>query len=781
MQEMEDAVLFRKLLSSGLMKIKDNDALALPPRDYIEALKASKATDGEGDIAFHDRLIDELYRTQMGKVVRRQVGLWNNTRFFTAVRDNFPTHNDQRNQWQMHAPEFSQLRLPQNRIVPERYGYVTNGKLASGFSDWLATSSKSRRVKYTRKIETDEAVQFEVQLIGSKPNLEKSNGTVARRCAPDSTCSDESADAWVISYNLKPGNHVLEFTTTPIANHERKIEGLNIYLSKSDELQWRWIGSKTPWRSPPVVQSASSTPLTTGKGKATEATWDMGLLPIIGYGTQSTYQLAGVMAGQSVDTIGLTIDDSLQHAANEALQAKIHEFWDGADKYANERRGALVVIDASTGAILAAANYPQVPKGVHPWDIAAVSRVYHSQSYLTPRTWQGLDKNNEPGSIFKPVVAMSAIGEVGNGRKDIQRFLEGYSRRDFDRKSGLTLDSAAYNPLTGKSYPANKIPPGRVIPNFRSGPGRGYQVLGSSLAEKRSSVDCPKDEGLISRLSSFFSGPPRLGLAQAIRDSSNVWFAKLAMLIDGVKANDYDMVMKKRHAGQAKPDYPNFGLSQSVKPFGFNAPPIDLLGNVPGFDSSPRRLFRKNPNTGGFAGGDVLYGHTGSMVLMNPKSRLVAWILAQTGIGQSVAVSPLNMARIGAAIATGKVPTPYLVNQWDGSVLSPPQTEDMNLDEDLLALLQQGMKMVTESGTARRAFQGKKDVCLVYGKTGTANIGSQREYFTTWFMGWREPTESDKRTLAFACMVTHANGNRRTGGSVSAPIVAEMLGQMGTL
>ncbi|MEZ4526949.1 MAG: penicillin-binding transpeptidase domain-containing protein [Desulfobacterales bacterium] len=108
------------------------------------------------------------------------------------------------------------------------------------------------------------------------------------------------------------------------------------------------------------------------------------------------------------------------------------------------------------------------------------------------------------------------------------------------------------------------------------------------------------------------------------------------------------------------------------------------------------------------------------------------------------------------------------------------KAESRKLETADLSLLREGMKAVPQiGGTAGETFKNYPEIRdNVSGKTGTANIGEQRDYFTVWFTGWNEKLTGnpDIPPLAFACMITHAHGSGKdTGGSAAAPVIAEML------
>ncbi|HVA32464.1 MAG TPA: penicillin-binding transpeptidase domain-containing protein [Gaiellaceae bacterium] len=129
-------------------------------------------------------------------------------------------------------------------------------------------------------------------------------------------------------------------------------------------------------------------------------------------------------------------------------------------------------------------------------------------------------------------------------------------------------------------------------------------------------------------------------------------------------------------------------------------------------------------------------------------------------------VSPLTLAAAAAAIARGRWVAPRLV-------LDPvlPATPDGPvLPAGVVATLRALMRAVVTEGTGT-ALAGQPGL-PVYGKTGTAEIGSQTPPRTdAWFIGFQGD-------IAFAALVSNTvNGY---GGTVAAPIIARFLAQLGT-
>jgi cell division protein FtsI/penicillin-binding protein 2 len=133
---------------------------------------------------------------------------------------------------------------------------------------------------------------------------------------------------------------------------------------------------------------------------------------------------------------------------------------------------------------------------------------------------------------------------------------------------------------------------------------------------------------------------------------------------------------------------------------------------------------------------------------------------AATSIGQAaVAVNPLNMAMVAAAIDTGTVREPTLVE-------GEPATSTSTLPAAVVSGLHTMMLSVVQSGTAA----GFGLPSGTYAKTGTAEYGTSNPLkLYAWLVGFNGDT-------AFAALVVNSPGN---GGPTCAPIVAKFLDAIG--
>jgi len=769
--ETEDSRLFSSLLAHQIITRAPGDdlRLVLPASDLLMLEKAAfkdlDGTDAEERQQAKNRirLLTALFHSPAGSVVRSQAGLWNQAHSLTAIRDNQGGWQaGQSNGWHARSSGALALPLPAGTYVPESYGFVNNGRLMPGFSDWKAVSPKQdQAVMFHRGFVLTQAQTIQIQGIG---RFVSSRPVIAPvfLCAKGKSCTRQESTAFSVAVTLPPGEHEFTIVTEPVTNQEKSIPG--ILISKNAD-GYAWEPRMAGRYFQPgefVIASADEKVLATSSGEPTPLAQSIGLTALLGLGKQDSYALSGVLAGSGlgpdISMVQLTIDSRIQSRAQQVLAEKLETFFPAdTDPYAEERKAAVVILDADTGAILAAAGSPGPLPGTHPWDVVSFSKTYPLKDPMVVRAWHGLDRHNAPGSAFKPVVALAGLAEWDH-QTEVRRFVKGFTMVQMkrpDNASGFTLDTSAYNPFTGQTYPDTGIPGGgvRKIINFNR------QPLGS-LMEKFNA---------------------RLDLNLAVQESINVWFTRLAILMDGDKAAAYDAARVRRKKEDPMIDFPDFALARTASELGFGSPALDLAANAGSLIRPGRKFYEKKVSRG-----DVLYAATGELSLMNPEEGGFVWILAQNAIGQGVVASPLQIARIAAAVATGSVPPGYLIQAAGKDRLPPGPGHPLGVSEKRRKLLRNAMKKVPLQGTAAKAFSDHPHRDRMFGKTGTANVAAltdgveerQKQFFTTWFMGWREPAEKGDRRLAFACMVTHGHGTYYTGGRVCAPIVAQIVKEL---
>jgi cell division protein FtsI/penicillin-binding protein 2 len=774
----ETQLLFEALMKNKqLIKIEADGRIRLPAKDYSLARKVAGQAIGEEE----ESLLDRLYYSIAGKAVQHQVAFWNHSRLFAAVRDNLPSSNKKtesrwsvRNQWDEN-PIASDW-------VPLSYGYVNGGRLRAGFNDWLSVADEMP-LRYQATVVGRRTLR--IQVIG-RPNLSRLRGKkqlyacYGKNQAHKAGCfkvslATNDASTYVIVLTLGSGTHKLDFTVTPVVNSVKKIDGIPIYLDENN--QYAWEAVREYHRNPIVSDDLKYTfSLMTRDGQSLINNFDLtpsnftrnnGLVPLVGYEKSDRYALTGILSRTSLPhdktEVHLTLDSRLQQIAQKNLQIEMPLMGSNAE-FARKRRAAVVLMNPHTGAILAAANYPNPPSGIHHWDRISYSRLYPNRDPFGVNAWQGLDNHNAPGSTFKQVTAMAAMQAVDEeGRDDLKKVIKGLSGRQYQRLTGLPISSFSYQPdleITSKVSNAGNAPLSRSMP-YRGKTKEGKMVSVYPRLRLGGGGECGK-----------LVNSKNLGVREAVRDSLNVWFARLGVMMDGNKletgGKDTSLAKMARLLG--------FG---SIVPLASPSLPLSRI-------------------LGGIGRGDVLNGFAGSLALDDRRiiktelknlaeNRIrhstALQRLTQNSFGQGVATTPMQMARVAATVATGKIPQPYLIEKWDNDVQKPVEPRVLKLS--LIDYLRQGMKAVTEVGTAKHAFSRfySKGRCRSYGKTGTAQLSgrgknSRASYNSAWFVGWHEDKKG-RPDVSFACMVTYAYTKaKRNGGTVCAPIVARILSDM---
>ncbi len=759
----EDKKLFQELLAEGVLMPRPDGGLDRLPEDYLLLQKIEPAGDPTPEARRKQerqrRLLKALDFSAVGAIVRQQVDLWNQTRRIVAIRDNRPRPDEDRfNDWTTFSDQGRPL--PPGDAVPETFGFIHDGRLVPGFSDWRTVPGARERVRFRTEIKADTAQTLTVQLIGKPSALPK--GAIAKRLEKSSPgACPEGAEAHVIQIPVAASATpvAFEITARPSINCAPYIHGLAISLDPDEKGAYTAYDFRPVKRSRPggkfAIRTADGIYLTgeTWNGRPTREAFTLGLVPIVGTGAGDTFSLAGLLGGSRLPveglTVDLTVDSRYQAAAQEALDWGMARFAKN-DRWAGERKGGLIVLDAKSGAILAAANHPIMPLGVHPWDYASFSTAFPLRDPSSIIAWEVLDKHNTPGSTFKPVVSVALMRKMQDSpefRSRVQELMQGIPPEQLGAKLGVSAAAGAYTP------PGSK----KSIKNF------GGRSLGSYQGTPLRDPACGPD-----------AQDPNIGLRQMVKHSVNHWFARMAVLMEQPKVDSFMTAIEQSNGNDFAP--PDLDIFRTARWLGVDdKAPLDLASNVPA--SAGLRRFRGVAN-------DVLYSQVSKHALGTMSFRkgqrgirtLVLFTAGQNGIGQSVSATPRHMAAATSAVASGNRVRAHLISRWDGSALPAPDTVPLDIDPAMLALLRAGMKAVPENGTAAGAFRGKKAFrCRTYGKTGTADVSKGAGYNTGWFVGWRDPEGPEQRRIAFACMTTHATGAYRFGGSACAPVVARML------
>jgi peptidoglycan glycosyltransferase len=302
------------------------------------------------------------------------------------------------------------------------------------------------------------------------------------------------------------------------------------------------------------------------------------------------------------------------------------------------RRGAVVLMDVQSGDVLAMVSRPEFdPNRLH-------SRLFTGQVEGSPLLNRSLGGLYPPGSVFKVLVAAAALNQGFSG----------------------TLDTPADGFTTA---PAN--------PKIRD---HDYYVARQAGREWR--------------------GHGRIGLAEALAKSSNVFFAQLGIQTGAEALTDA----------------------------------MDAAGMLSRFSVSERPEATL----------------TQGAARLTPLSDARPYAIAQFSIGQGdLLVSPLHIVMISAAVARGGE---TVFPRIDSA--QPVRTGRRLSSEEHAAALRWMMRRSVTEGTGRGADIPE---ITIAGKTGTAQTGGGRESHS-WFTGF---APSDNPRWAFAVIVEHGGFGSR--------------------
>jgi cell division protein FtsI/penicillin-binding protein 2 len=393
---------------------------------------------------------------------------------------------------------------------------------------------------------------------------------------------------------------------------------------------------------------------------------------------------------------------------------------------------------------VAVADSPEPPPGAAWNDLYSFAVAQPRRSPLRIWAWQHDGGGLHPaGSAFKLVDALLLEQEAAR-RPELAAALAG---RSADELAQLPLAPAYDFGVDAACYPAHAE---GCAPWARQ-PGVRYDRPGQPAVHNfRSAAGAQTPRERMQR-----HGDERYGLAQALRDSLNTWFAWLVETTDATLLDD-----------SAEP-----GLAgvQALTPNALREarPLLDVAAGL-GFGAAQDLDGGLLP-AGLIESGDAL--RTTASMLDPIASRTEVRLAA---LGFRMQVTPLQLAEVAAAIATGRWMAPRLLAEVNGRPADRPASTALGIATDRI---RQGMQLVASDGTARTAFADPRFDRLrpyLHVKTGTADLDETGAVQNAWLVGWLEPgaLPNESRRLAFACLISHVAG---TGGEECGPVVAEWL------
>ena len=177
--------------------------------------------------------------------------------------------------------------------------------------------------------------------------------------------------------------------------------------------------------------------------------------------------------------------------------------------------------------------------------------------------------------------------------------------------------------------------------------------------------------------------------------------------------------------------------------------------------------------------------HESSGIFQDPdwkmRTQKVRWFPAETvsvSIGQAMAVTPIQLARVAAVVANGgRLPRPRLMKAIAGQPATTTPPADLGFRPEVVAFVREAMLGVVAAGTGQRA---KIEGVAVGGKTGSAQVVTHARLEANkdarayqphgWFMAFADPANG-KPGVAVAVLVEHGVA----GGTSAAPVVGNAL------
>ncbi len=369
-------------------------------------------------------------------------------------------------------------------------------------------------------------------------------------------------------------------------------------------------------------------------GKPVPDVDEMGLTALIGYGPSDVGSLTSAIGNaRTREPLVLTIEPQLQKLAQEAIYEKMGARLErGARRKRmvagtpedreppdqGDGRAAVVLMDAgdAPGEILAVAGWPEFRPGLHSWDVLALSSGREGDSPLAGHPWRAGDVHAMPGSTFKLVTGLAGIaasktvpwaGDVVIGREPPARQMA---------RLGIGAGAIVVDGLTISNYGGGAFA-GAILP-----PGPGAS-------------GCP-----------VANAGSQIGVCEALIKSSNLWFAGLALGLDGGKTTARP---PERPSGRTG----TFLAAAAERLFPISQPP----GSTPPEGHNPRGI---DMTRGIVPGALRLYAEPIDLAVEDKRNaRRID--LATNSYGQGVRATPLAMATIYGSVGARRVIAPRIL------------------------------------------------------------------------------------------------------------------------
>ncbi len=771
----EDAELFDRALATGLLRPGDDGRIEVAPADLpLRRLYASEHPEllaphgGEPDWlnGVWNEGIRQIHRSlhfgATGRYVRQQVETFNSRQLLAAVR--WRPEPNLKGDWQA---EWGGTPLALSAAMPPLASRMF-AEIPRGWEPWRRvarwpTLAGRPAVRFHLILDRParRGVRLELLVAGAAPTVTGA-AVLARepRCLEARSCGERDVAAHWLRLELREGANSLEldFQPLPASAFPDAYRHDFAHIQRAGErLVWRdtpAASGASPGRLPPaeVTLRDHAGAVLLERGQPTEAAWTLGLAALVGLDPAHGSAVGSTLArlserGMTAVDARLTVDAGVQAAARQALRAwlpQVSVAFGPSDPYREARVASLVALDADRGDILAVANSPEPPQGVAWNDLYSFAVGQPRRSPLRIWAWQHDGGGLHPaGSAFKLVDALLMEQEAAR-RPELASVLAGLSADELASKPlaqshDFGVDAACYPAHAEGCAPWARRPGARYD---RPGRPAVHNFRGSAGAQTP-----------LERMQRH--GDERYGLAQALRDSLNTWFAWLVETTDATLLDD--------------PTAPGLAGVRALTPDALRGarPLLDVAARL-GFGAA-RDLDGGLLPVGLIESGDALRTTASALDPITSRSevRLAA-------LGFRMQVTPLQLAEVAAAIATGQRVAPRLLGELNGRLVDEPSRAGLGIATDRI---RQGMQLVASAGTARAAFADPRFDALrpyLYLKTGTADLDETGVVQNAWLVGWLEPgaLPGESRRLAFACLISHTAG---TGGEECGPVVADWL------
>lgn len=754
--DIEDKALFNRAFAQGLIRQEPDSRLAFAPADLP---RAGTPMAGWERVNLSNADVRQTFKalnySPNGEFVRDRISEFNHSRQWLAIRVRQETPDDELGKMASWDAQAQSQKLLLTNQMPDVTARLFEG-IPVSWSQWIrvagwpVASEENAAptlvmLTFTLPQASPPGRRLEMLVLGRLKQVDGARLVSRLPACPTSACPSPELLTRIV---LETSAQRITLALYP----EPEFNRLHPDTAASQRIQLKqakavWVQTPTPNTPPPppatvTVSTRDGIPLF-DDGKPLAAARQLGVEGLAGVSRKQTSSVAGMLSrlGQfgmvNIDA-RLTLNSRWQQLSHHFLDCEGYRQgkWDPQSgqcqlpaqntNIPQRRIASLLLMDAVNGDILATAGAPNLPAGVTAEDAIAFDRFNPSASPLRVHAWQHDNgRRFAPGSTFKLIGALG-LESWATGQADRQGELEGLSIEQWNQRGADLGFSMQSGAYPQKSHLA--------IANFETKP--------ASAAARNG----------------------RFGLADALEKSTNSWFAWMAEHTDLTAAG--------------APDSVPLGLGALD-----DARPIIAMAQRLGFEQSQRLDGGLLPPQFPWQQDDML---ATSASTFDPI--VDAHQIRSLAIGQRMAVTSLQMARMTAAIATGQIAMPRLLLSLNGQQAEP--SRDAPLDVELRRI-RQGMKAVVESGTAASAFAGPEwngVRLLIFGKTGSAEMGEPggesvcvadrrgqaRKLKVAWFVGYLTAgvIPGFDRPLAFATAISH---DCETGGAHAAKVIASLI------